>query len=306
MKTNKIFTKKNIALMAVTPIITVGLALAPFASAAQHQNNHMDDSINIEEVTKGIISDKEWESLSMKQVDVKLKAAGKKMIGDAKDPLYNLTPAQVDKLSEKEWEAIDKKYVNLYGEDFLNDMLDTDEEDEADDTLEYTKGIISDQDWDNLSMSQIDAKLKAAGKKGIGDAKDPLYTKTDTQIDKLTEKEWEAVEKKYKEIYGDDFLEDMGDEYEDYEDMEDSDEEEFEDEQAFLEHVKGVISEADLDKLSMEQIDAKLKKAGKGTLGDTKDPYYKMTPEQMDKLTDIQIEKLEEHYEKEEDEEDEA
>lgn len=58
-----------------------------------------------------VISEKDWNTLSMKDIDAKLKAAGVEALGDTKDPLYDKTPAEIEALSDAEWKKIDAQYA---------------------------------------------------------------------------------------------------------------------------------------------------------------------------------------------------
>lgn len=242
MKTPEVKTVgKLIASTSLIGTMTLGLALAPIAAAASANPAVVQaeqPTANIEEldfpvnydfedfdfdadwdetddyidelIEAGVITEADLDTLSMEEVDRKLKAAGKETIFDSQDPLYKMTEAEIEKLTDEEWEKIEEKYVELYGEDFFDDEDDWDEEDEYIDEL-IEAGVITEEDFDKLSMEQIDAKLKAAGKETIFDAQDPLYKMTEAEIEKLTDEEWEKIEEKYVKLYGEDFFDDEDD-----------------------------------------------------------------------------------------------
>ena len=121
----------------------------------------------------------------------------------------------------------------------------------------YVPDIITTEDWQTLSMAQIDAKLIAAGERPIGDpVGDPFYDLTPLEVAELTDDEFQAL----------------------------LDQVNWGDEEPYWE---GVITDDDWATLSMAEIDGKLEAAGLAPIGDpTGDPFYDMTPEEVDALSD--------------------
>ena len=97
----------------------------------------------IEDSTIWIISTVDWDTLSMKEIDNKLKEAGKKTIGDSKDPLYDLNPFQIEKLTDKEWKSIKEQQIKLYGKDFSEqtelELIDVSFEEMEFEKFDFTK-----------------------------------------------------------------------------------------------------------------------------------------------------------------------
>jgi len=111
-----------------------------------------------------IITEEDWNILSLKEIDQKLQKAGGEPIGDPNDPFYALTPQEIE---EKENEI-------FFLEPNFQEKLHTEDP---------TYGIISESEWDILSMQEIDQKLQEAGKSSIGDPNDPFYTLTPQEIE---------------------------------------------------------------------------------------------------------------------------
>ncbi len=129
--------------------------------------------------TQGIISEKDWDTLSMKQIDEKMKKAGKDTIGDSQNPLYTLTVKQIDNLSNAQWEKIDAKYNELYG-DFEEDYIIDFEEDDMgfDDFSDYKDEILIEvksdyqaikKDVSKENQKKIETSLKKLEKIDIED-----------------------------------------------------------------------------------------------------------------------------------------
>lgn len=57
-----------------------------------------------------VISENDWENLTGRQIDGKLKKAGLEPLFDENDPFYNMTGKQIDALSDAEWEKIEKQH----------------------------------------------------------------------------------------------------------------------------------------------------------------------------------------------------
>lgn len=127
-----------------------------------------------------------------------------------------------------------------------------------DGAVKLAPSLITAEDWQTLSMAQIDAKLVANGERAIGDAgSDPFYNLTPQEVDALTDAEFEAL---------------MADfEYD-----------------AFSPPVwEGILTDDDWMTLSMAQIDAKLEAAGVDPIGSPlEDPFYALTPAAVDALSD--------------------
>lgn len=74
-----------------------------------NENLSEEDKKYMEKVD-AVISESDWEKLSDKEIDEKLKKAGVETFGDPKDPLYSMTPAQIDALSDAEFEKLFEGY----------------------------------------------------------------------------------------------------------------------------------------------------------------------------------------------------
>ncbi len=141
-------TKKTTAIIAITSllVLTSLIVLSRSVLADNYKpekqdivfsENYSEEDFDTgfyfspsEDITEGIISEEDWNTLSMKQIDEKLKAAGiETELVDHRDPLYNLTPAEMDKLTEAQWEEIDKKLIEIYGEDFFYEDFECEDED---------------------------------------------------------------------------------------------------------------------------------------------------------------------------------
>lgn len=135
---------------------------------------------------------------------------------------------------------------------------------------------------------------------------DPFVDMTDTQIENLSDEQWESLIDEYEfyddEEYSSNEYDDIDAEYggeEGYTGGEDdwSGEDMFAEEDAFWDQVDAVITESDWDTLSDKQIDEKLQAAGLEVLGDPQDPLYEMTMGQMDALTDEEWDEIDAQYE---------
>ena len=123
----------------------------------------------------------------------------------------------------------------------------------------YIPDVITAEDWQTLSMAQIDAKLEANGERAIGDpVGDPFYDLTPLEVAELTDTEFQA-------------LLDQADWGLDAPVWD------------------GLITDNDWSTLSMAQIDAKLEGDGYEPIGDPDgDPFYQMSPAEIDALSDAE------------------
>ena len=121
----------------------------------------------------------------------------------------------------------------------------------------YVPDLITTEDWHTLSMAEIDAKLLANGERAIGDpVGDPFYDLTPLEVEELTDSEFQALLDQV----------DWGLEAPVWDD---------------------VITDEDWASLSMAQIDFKLESNGLDPIGaPDEDPFYLMTPDEIDALTD--------------------
>jgi PHD/YefM family antitoxin component YafN of YafNO toxin-antitoxin module len=248
--------------------------------------------IDLPDPFEGVVSEDDWENLSMKEIDEKLKKAGKQPIGFEKDPLYELTPQEIEKLTDDEWREIEKQIQEIFEDELPILPVPFPGDGENEDFLTFPdpfEGIISEDDWENLSMKEIDEKLKKAGKQPIGFEKDPLYELTPQEIEKLTDDEWKKIEKEMEKIFEEEFGELFnleGDIDGDLEIIPLSASENFSD------PFEGIISQSDWENLSMKDIDEKLKKAGAQPIGFSEDPLYELTPQEIDNLSEAQWEEI--------------
>lgn len=117
---------------------------------------------------EGIITDEDWATLSMAEIDIKMESHGLEPIGDATgDPFYDLTPAEVDALSDAEYAAT----VGAFGWEDLY--------------FPGWEGVILPSDLDVLSPAELDAKLLAAEFETVGIEGSPFYNLTGEDIQLL-------------------------------------------------------------------------------------------------------------------------
>ena len=192
-----------------------------------------------------IISTEDWQTLSMAEIDAELVANGESAIGDvAGDPFYDLNPLEIADLTDAEFQAL-LDQVN-WGTD-----------------LPVWEGIITDEDWANLSMAEIDTKMESNGQSAIGDAAgDPFYDLTPAEIDALTDEEYANT----VAAYGWDDL--------------------------YFPSWEGVIAVSDLDILSAAELDAKLLAADFETVGLEDSPFYNLTGEDIQLLPETALAQL--------------
>lgn len=177
-------------------------------------NDYYDVDLSEEEWEKyieqvnSIITEKDWETLSSEQIDEKLRKAGMEVEpADTRDPLYKLTPMEIENLTESEWTEIEKTLIEIYGED----AVETTEEFEIDEISEKMfeekiNSIITEKDWETLSLEQIDEKLRNAGIEiEPADPRDPLYKQTPNEIQNIPDEQWIEINKILTEIYGEDY-----------------------------------------------------------------------------------------------------
>ena len=119
------------------------------------------------------ISDEDWGTLSMREIDAKLLAANALELGDAVgDPFYDLTPFDVMQQTQAEFEAM----LGSTGWQAIAPAAWT--------------GVIADADWSTLSLQDIDTKLATANLAVLSSATaDPFYALTPAEIDALTDDE---------------------------------------------------------------------------------------------------------------------
>lgn len=217
-------TTQTLSVMALAAIVGT-LTLGVYANDISNDYGSMSEKWNTitQEQLDSIITEHDWETLSMQQIDQKLKKAGLTPIGDKNDELYTKTPAEVYAISDKAWEKIDAVITEYDWENLSMQQIDKklkkaglepfgDRNDgfydktpaEIDKILDKEckeiDAVITEHDWDTLSMKQIDEKLKKAGIDPIGDKEDPLYTKTPTEISAMSDDERNAVEKIYEKL----------------------------------------------------------------------------------------------------------
>ena len=113
----------------------------------------------------GVISDDDWATLSLAEIDAKLDSNGLDPIGDpAGDPFYHLTPDEIDALT-------DEQYVAMTGAFGWDDLY-----------LPGWEGVILASDLDVLSPAELDAKLLAGGFEAVGTEESPFCHLTGENI----------------------------------------------------------------------------------------------------------------------------
>lgn len=237
-------------------------------------------------IDKGVITEHDFETLSQAQIDQKLRNSGIDIEPtNTRDPLYNLTPTEIENLSDEQWTQIEKTLTEIYGEDVFDENTfdeatkNTDElsENELNEYMDKINAIITEKDWETLSGAQIDQKLRHAGiDVEPTDPRDPIYNLTPTEIEKLSDEQWVKIEKTLIEIYGDEAVETI-----DYTEIDD------ETQTFFEEKINSIITPQDWETLSGAQIDQKLRNAGiEIEPTDPRDPIHNLTPTEMQAIPD--------------------
>jgi hypothetical protein len=132
------------------------------------------------------ITIEEFDTLSMAEIDKKLVDAGREPMFDKNDPLYNMNPEKIEELSEEEMEKLFEDYEFDLG-------------DEEEHLGEEFEGIISLEEFNTLSMAEIDKKLVDAGEEPMFNQDDPLYNMNPEQIGKLSDEELNELYEGYGE-----------------------------------------------------------------------------------------------------------
>ncbi len=170
--------------------------IAASASSDVQEFQTMFESID------AIITDHEWETLSMKAIDEKLNRAGIEAIGDPQDPLYAMSMAEIDALSDAEFDKLVGDYYDDF--DIIFDGEDEEFEFEYDFDQERTylleegRNIFEaiktklDETTRNTFIAQFDVLENTHDEEKFFDIFDGLYD--------LAEDEIEAY---FVEIYGD-------------------------------------------------------------------------------------------------------
>lgn len=201
-------TKKFLATLSVASVMSGVLLTSAFAQSPSY-----DDYPEYMKAYIGILTQNDWETLSMKEIDAKAKAAGKEApyAGLEDFGAYALNQAQLEKLTDADWEKIhadyEKNHVNLYEDDaaMLHEQYVDYSALAGDNTpiVDEYAGVLTDDDWQTLSMKQIDDKLVAAGKNPVYSdyKKDPMYNVTAAEAEKFTEADWLRIDAEYAKIY---------------------------------------------------------------------------------------------------------
>lgn len=117
---------------------------------------------------EGVISDEDWATLSLAEIDDTLMSNGLDPIGDSTgDPFYHLTPSEIDALADEEYAAM----AGAYGWDDLY--------------FPAWEGVVSPSDLAVLSPAELDAKLLAAAFETVGTEESPFYHLTGEDIQLL-------------------------------------------------------------------------------------------------------------------------
>lgn len=164
----KPINKKVAAGLLALPLMTV--AGAAYANTDATSAPHAEDiecgiELTAEEQAyfakfDKVISDNDWDTLSMKQIDAKLVAAGLEAVGDEADPLYNMTGAEIEKLTEADWAKIEAQYPLYNDDDYEESEDDVDVTDEEWDKIE---ALFTDAEWDTLSDEEFERRVNEAG-----------------------------------------------------------------------------------------------------------------------------------------------
>lgn len=202
-------TKKILAGVSMAGVMSGVLITSSFA-----QNNDQNDTSSYMHPYIGVLSENDWANLSMKEIDAKAKAAGKPApyAGLEDFGIYSMTSSEIEKLTDAQWDKIHADYQKArpgvnFGDSFVDGgnidyaALSGDTEVIVD---EYA-GILTDTDWQTLSMKQIDEKIVAAGKPQIykDNVNDPLYNITLAEMEKFTKADWEKIDAEYTKMYPD-------------------------------------------------------------------------------------------------------
>jgi len=202
---------KNIGILSILSMVLLACSTNVFASdniTSIESINSIDNidfiigniDFDLEDTTDGVISEKDWETLSMKQIDEKMIQAGKKAIGDKQDPLYNFTQDQIRQLTDEEWDAIDKKYEELYGNyQLMDDEYFPEYKEEIIKEVMFEYNIIKDELSSDV-RNKIDQSIK---KLTSIDNEDDLFSLLDEMYELVEDK----VEDYWESEYEDDFSE---------------------------------------------------------------------------------------------------
>ena len=132
----------------------------------------------------GVISDEDWATLSLAEIDAKLESNGLDPIGDsAGDPFYDLTPDEIDALT-------DEQYVAMTGAFGWDDLY-----------LPGWEGVILAADLDVLSPAELDAKLLDGGFEAVGTEESPFYHLTGENIQLLPDTALQQLYEDEKAVY---------------------------------------------------------------------------------------------------------
>ena len=62
-----------------------------------------------------VLSQKDWETLSMKEMNEKFKKAGKPLPFNERDPLYSFRPAEINEFTKEDWAKLGANFVTADG-----------------------------------------------------------------------------------------------------------------------------------------------------------------------------------------------